>query len=82
MKRTIFKSGNSTVIALPKEVIERLGVAVGDELEFEFNENERQIILLPAEPEMEANGVDETFARQVAEFIEEYRPALEALAKG
>jgi hypothetical protein len=26
-------------------------------------------------------GVDEAFARQVAEFIEEYRPALEALAR-
>ena len=26
-------------------------------------------------------GVDETFARQVDEFINEYRPALEALAK-
>ena len=25
-------------------------------------------------------GVGETFARQVAEFIDEYRPALEALA--
>lgn len=26
-------------------------------------------------------GVDETFAQQVTEFIEEYRPALKALAK-
>lgn len=28
------------------------------------------------------SGVDENFARQVSEFIEAYRPALEALAKG
>ena len=28
-----------------------------------------------------AVGVDETFAKQVDEFIQEYRPALEALAK-
>ena len=28
-----------------------------------------------------ASGVDEEFARQLAEFIDEYRPALEALAK-
>jgi hypothetical protein len=26
-------------------------------------------------------GVDEEFAQQVAEFIEQYRPALEALAR-
>jgi hypothetical protein len=26
-------------------------------------------------------GVDEEFARQLAEFIDEYRPALESLAK-
>ena len=28
-----------------------------------------------------AEGVDAEFAKQVADFIEEYRPALEALAR-
>lgn len=31
---------------------------------------------------VEAMGVDDEFVRQVDEFIEQYRPALEALAKG
>jgi len=28
-----------------------------------------------------AEGIDETFAKQIEEFIKEYRPVLEALAK-
>jgi uncharacterized protein (DUF433 family) len=34
-----------------------------------------------AQEEIVFAGVDETFAKQVAEFIEQYRPALETLAR-
>lgn len=40
--------------------------------------DERRVDILPASPRMEA--VDEGFACRVNEFIEGYRPALEALA--
>jgi hypothetical protein len=46
----------------------------------ELDRENRQIIIRPAEEPI-AGGIDENFARQLAEFIEEYRPALEALAK-
>jgi hypothetical protein len=39
------------------------------------------VILKPVEVSLAGSGVDEDFALQVAEFIEQYRPALEELAK-
>jgi hypothetical protein len=39
-------------------------------------------VITPLEEPLEASGVDVDFARQVTEFNEAYRPALEALAKG
>ena len=79
MLRKIFKTGNSTVVSLPREMLESLGVADGSEVSVELDATTRQIIIRPSERTIA--GVDEVFARQVADFIEEYRPALEALAQ-
>jgi putative addiction module antidote len=79
MLRKIFKTGNSVVVSLPKDVLEPLGVVEGADVSVELDKENRQIVIRPVEMTI-AGGVDETFARQVAEFIAEYRPALEALA--
>lgn len=80
MRRKVFKSGNSTVVSLPPEIVEHLGVSLGDEVEIEIGENEREVMIIPAKAPVIATGVDEDFARQVSDFIEQYRPTLEALA--
>jgi len=79
MQRKIFKTGNSVVVSLPKGTLDFLNLAEGDEVSVELDREQRKIIISPLEGV--PAGVDETFARQVAEFIEQYRPALEALAK-
>jgi putative addiction module antidote len=79
MYRKIFKTGNSTVVSIPREMLESLGVGDGADVSIELDAATRQIIIRPV-PRAVA-GVDEVFARQVAEFIDEYRPALEALAR-
>lgn len=79
MLRKIFKTGNSTVVSLPREMLESLGVGDGSDVSIELDPVTKQIIIRPAE--LSVPGVDEEFAREVAEFIEEYRPALEALAR-
>lgn len=79
MLRKIFKTGNSVVVSLPKDVLEPLGVVEGADVSVELDKENRQIVIRPVEMTI-AGGVDETFVRQVAEFIAEYRPALEALA--
>lgn len=80
MLRKLFKTGNSIVVSLPKDVIEPLGVSEGADVSVELDRENRQIIIRPAENPM-AGSIDETFARQLSEFIEEYRPALEALSR-
>jgi antitoxin MazE len=79
MLRKIFKTGNSTVVSIPREMLESLGMADGSEVSVELDANTRQIIIRPSERTLA--GVDEVFARQVADFIDEYRLALEALAR-
>ncbi len=79
MVRKIFKTGNSIVVSLPKDTLDFLGLAEGSDVSIELDRERRQIVIRPVERTF--RGVGETFARQVAEFIEQYRPALEALAR-
>ena len=81
MLRKIFRTGNSVVISLPREMLEYLNINEGAEVEVNLDRENRQVILKPADLPLAAAGVDENFAHQLAEFIEQYRPALEELAK-
>ncbi len=76
MLRKIFKTGNSLVVSLPREILDALGLSAGSEVLLALKEG--KIIVHPEHQAMP--GVDENFAHQVAEFIDEYRPALELLA--
>jgi antitoxin MazE len=80
MLRKVFKTGHSVVISLPKEALELLGIAEGSDVSLDLDRKKRQIILSPVEAPLAAVGVDEEFARQVSEFIDQYRLALETLA--
>ncbi len=79
MVRKVFKTGNSIVVSLPKEMSDILELAEGSEVSVELDQDRRQIIIAPVK--IAVDGVDAIFAKQVAEFIETYRPALEALAQ-
>jgi antitoxin MazE len=79
MVRKIFKTGNSIVISLPKEISDALELGEGSEVTVELDPIRRQIVIAPLK--ISLTDVDTIFAKQVAEFIEAYRPALEALAR-
>ena len=81
MERRLFKTGNSVVLSLPKEILDGLGLADGENVSLEFDRQKKRVILTPVEKPLAVAGVDENFAHQVNEFIEQYRPALEELAK-
>lgn len=81
MIRKLFKTGNSVVLSLPKEVLDDLGVKVGESINLELDSEQRRVILTPVEKPIAIAGVNEEFARQVDAFIQQYRPALEELAK-
>ena len=81
MIRRLFKTGNSVVISLPKEVLDDLGIKDGESVNLELDREQHRLVITPAEESMAVAGVNEEFARQVDEFIQQYRPALEELAK-
>jgi putative addiction module antidote len=77
MLRKIFKTGNSLVVSLPKQILDALDLSCGSDVSVELEDG--KIVIRPMRQAVP--GVDEDFARQLSEFIDEYRPALEALAK-
>jgi putative addiction module antidote len=81
MVRKIFKTGNSMVVSLPREAIDYLQVGEGTAVNVSLDRSRRQIIITPVEPPLAIAGVEPEFARQVSDFIEQYRPALEELAR-
>jgi putative addiction module antidote len=81
MLRKVFRTGNSVVVSLPREALDYLNIQEGAEIEIDLDRENRQMILKPLEMPLAILGVDEKFAHQVAEFIEQYRPALKELAK-
>ncbi|MFN2141315.1 MAG: AbrB/MazE/SpoVT family DNA-binding domain-containing protein [Candidatus Promineifilaceae bacterium] len=79
MVRKVFKAGNSLVVSLPKESIQALSLQEGSEVSVEVDPERQEIIIKVAESSLA--GINETFAQQVADFIEQYKPALETLAQ-
>ena len=65
------------MVSLPKQMLESLGISCGSDVS--VTSKDGKIIILPMRQVVP--GVDEDFARQLSEFIDAYRPALEALAK-
>ncbi len=76
MGRKIFRTGNSAVVSLPPEVMEAVGLALGDEVTVTVDAERARIILTPSA----LPGVRPGFLDRVDRFIEEYQPALETLA--
>ena len=60
--------------------MKKIGVSEGADVSVELDRDKGQIVIRPVDNPI-TGIIDANFARQVAEFIEEYRPALEALAK-
>jgi antitoxin component of MazEF toxin-antitoxin module len=67
------------VVSLPKESIQALSLQEGSEVSVEVDPERQEIIIKVAESSLA--GINETFAQQVADFIEQYKPALETLAQ-
>jgi antitoxin MazE len=68
MQRKIFKTGNSLVISIPKEILEPLGLSDGSEVYVTLDVG--KIVIRPMHQAVP--GVDEEFVRQLAEFLDEY----------
>jgi putative addiction module antidote len=78
MARKVFRSGNSSVVSIPPEVLEVVGLQTGDEVTVTADLERHRIIITPVVPELP--DVREDLLEQVDRFIQRYRPALEKLA--
>jgi antitoxin MazE len=79
--RRLFKTGNSTVLSLPKEVLDALNIKKGENVNLELDREQRRVVITPVDKSRAIPGLNEEFARQVDEFIQQYRPALDELAR-
>lgn len=76
---SVFKIGEHLAVHIPQHIVERLGIVEGSEVEVTLNPETGAIMVRNAA--IELNGVDQEFVQHIDEFIEQYRPALEALAR-
>jgi hypothetical protein len=67
------------VVSLPPDVMETVGLDLGDEVTVTADPERQWIIVAPAEPALP--GVRPDFLDRVDRFIDRYRPALDTLAK-
>lgn len=81
MRRKVFKAGNSLVVSLPKDAIEEMQISEGTTVNVYYDCVTSKLIIEPIDLDQTVEGIDEEFAQQVSEFIEQYRPALDELAR-
>ena len=75
MAQKVIKIGKSTGITIPKEILEEMRLKAGDQISVEYDKKKRSLHI---KPNIE---VDQELLDWTDKFIEEYRPALEALAR-
>lgn len=81
MLRKICHIGNSYGVSIPRDILEKLHLTTGTQVEVKLNEEADKIIIEPAETKSAYKIVDIEFAAQIKDFIKRYKPALKALAK-
>jgi antitoxin MazE len=81
MIRHLFKTGNSVVLSLPQEILDSLGLSVGESITLEMDKGKKRAIITPVEKVLPTVGIDQEFSSLVTDFIMRYRSALEELAK-
>lgn len=62
-------------------MLERLGLTDVQNISLELDRDQQRIIIPMAEKPIAIAGVGDDFSHLVNEFIDQYRPALEELAK-
>ncbi len=79
MNRKVFRSGNSLVVSLPPDILDRLRISDGSEVDIVLAETEDAILLKPVSSAIAE--ISPEYSARVEAFIEAYRPALESLSR-
>lgn len=75
---TLVRRGDKLLLPLPNELLVQLHLGEGEKVTLTVEPDSGRLIITPGESV--AGVIDAAYARQIADFIAAYRPALEALA--
>lgn len=75
MTQKVLKVGSSAAVTIPKKSLAELGLKIGDRVTVAINRKDKSIVVQPSV------SVDTETVEWARDFIEKYRPALEALAR-
>lgn len=81
MQRKICAVGNSRGVLIPVDVLSKLNLSTGSEVEVRLDESKGRIVIEPVKKVKYPKGVDREFVSQVNDFIKKYQPALKELAR-
>lgn len=82
MLQKVLQVGNSAAVTIPAPMLQELGLMVGDQVEVKAKKRPVKIEVIPAKKILKKNaGITPEFVASVEEFIKEYRPVLNELAK-
>ncbi|TSC88250.1 MAG: Uncharacterized protein G01um10147_155 [Microgenomates group bacterium Gr01-1014_7] len=82
MLQKVLQVGNSAAVTIPAPFLSDLGLMVGDRVEVRATKRPVKIEIIPSKKILrKASGITPEFADSVEEFIKEYRPVLEELAR-
>lgn len=75
MTQKVLKVGSSAAVTIPKRVLQELALKTGDRVTVTFDKERKQLSVAPAVK------INDELLEWTRSFIEQYRPALEELAK-
>lgn len=81
VNRKICAIGNSQGVSIPREMLEKLRLSVGSEVDLKLDEKNDTVVITPVKKKDHPKGINMGFVSQVNDFIDKYRPALKELSK-
>ena len=75
MTQKVLKVGSSAAVTIPKKSLEELGLKIGDKVSVEIDKTTKAVVIKSALKD------DRELFDWTDKFIDQYRPALEALSK-
>ncbi|MBI4825186.1 MAG: AbrB/MazE/SpoVT family DNA-binding domain-containing protein [Nitrospirae bacterium] len=81
MQRKVCSIGNSQGVSIPADMLEKLNLSVGSEVDVQLDNEKSKIVIEPVKKKKYPKDIDREFVSQVNKFIAKYKPALKELAK-
>lgn len=81
MHRKVCSIGNSQGVSIPIDILEKLDLSIGSEIDIKLDEKNSRILIEPIRKKKYPKGIDTKFVSQVNDFIAKYGTALKELSK-